>query len=146
MKSNEKYTYNESNDTYVIPVKHRTKSLVLKGFRLRQGTKRAKALASVAHAKTKRFIELTGTPSPNGLQDLWGQAWFLDAGVRLGRTYDSFNQRWFRLRFDGYGYEPLGHSQTEIQDRLKDVCVSLDAKDYASPCWIQMNLSRISSN
>ena len=105
-------------------------STKLKGFRLRQGTKRAKALASVAHAKTKRFIELTGTPSPNGLQDLWGQAWFLDAGVRLGRTYDSFNQRWFRLRFDGYGYEPLGHAQTEIQERLKDVCVSLDAKDY----------------
>lgn len=40
MKSNEKYTYNESNDTYVIPVKHRTKSLVLKGFRLR-GIRRA---------------------------------------------------------------------------------------------------------
>ena len=105
-------------------------STKLKGFRLRQGTKRAKALATVAHAKCKRFIELTGTPSPNGLQDLWGQAWFLDAGVRLGRTFDSFNQRWFRLRFDGYGYEPLGNAQTEIQDRLKDVCVSLDAKDY----------------
>ena len=105
-------------------------STKLKGFRLRQGTKRARALASVAHAKTKRFIELTGTPSPNGLQDLWGQAWFLDAGVRLGRTFDSFIQRWFRLRFDGYGYEPLRTAQTEIQVRLKDVCVSLDAKDY----------------
>jgi hypothetical protein len=32
--------------------------------------------------------------------------------------------------FDGYGYEPLGHAQTEIQDRLKDVCISIDAKDY----------------
>lgn len=67
----------------------------LKGFRLRQGTQRAKALARVAHTKIKRFIELTGTPSPNGLQDLWGQAWFIDKGDRLGRTFDAFKQRWF---------------------------------------------------
>ena len=35
MKITDKYTYNEANDTYVIPVKHRTKSLVIKGYRLR---------------------------------------------------------------------------------------------------------------
>jgi hypothetical protein len=75
----------------------------LKSFRLRQGGKRAAALAKVAHKKVKRFIGLTGTPSPNGLQDLWGQAWFLDGGVRLGRTYDAFKQRWFQKSHDGFG-------------------------------------------
>jgi len=42
----------------------------LRGFRLRQGTKRSQILASRAHL-TKRFIELTGTPQPNGLINLW---------------------------------------------------------------------------
>lgn len=105
-------------------------STKLKGFRLRQGTKRARALARVAHSKVQRFIELTGTPSPNGLQDLWGQAWFLDAGVRLGRTYDAFSQRWFQRSFDGYGMDPLPFAQEQIEGKLRDVCLSLNAEDY----------------
>lgn len=102
----------------------------LKGFRLRQGTERAKALGRVAHSKVKRFIALTGTPSPNGLQDLWGQAWFIDRGERLGRTYDAFSQRWFRTARNGFGIEPLPHAQAEIQDRLRDVCLTVDARDW----------------
>lgn len=102
----------------------------LKGFRLRQGTARAKALARVAHSKVKRFINLTGTPAPNGLQDLWGQTWFLDSGQRLGRTFDGFTQRWFRPHRSGYGVEPLPHAQAEIQARLADICLSLDARDH----------------
>jgi SNF2 family DNA or RNA helicase len=105
-------------------------STKLKGFRLRQGTKRAKALAKVAHTKVTRFINLTGTPSPNGLADLWGQTWYLDAGQRLGRTFDAFRQRWFQKSFDGYSIEPLAHAQGEIQERLKDICLSLNAADY----------------
>lgn len=105
-------------------------STKLKGFRLRQGTKRAKALASVAHTKIKRFVELTGTPSPNGLADLWGQMWFLDAGVRLGRTFSGFNQRWFRPSHDGYGSIPMDHAQPEIQDKLRDLCITVDARDW----------------
>lgn len=105
-------------------------STKLKGFRLRQGTQRAKALASVSHTKIKRFIELTGTPSPNGLQDLWGQAWFIDKGERLGRTYDSFKQRWFQRSYDGFSVVPLGHAQTEIQDKMRDMCLTVDAKDW----------------
>lgn len=105
-------------------------STKLKGFRLRQGTARAKALGRVAHTKIKRFIELTGTPSPNGLTDLWGQAWFLDAGQRLGRTFDGFKQRWFRPSHDGYGVMPFDHTQVEIQDKLRDLCITIDAKDW----------------
>lgn len=107
----------------------------LKSFRLRQGSKRAQALAKVAHTKIKRFIELTGTPSPNGLKDLWGQTWFLDKGVRLGHSYSAFSQRWFKTiqvgsdRF-AIKLEPLPFAQKQITNILKDICLSLDPKDY----------------
>lgn len=102
----------------------------LKSFRLRQGGKRARALGRVAHKHVKRFIELSGTPSPNGLKDLWGQAWFLDAGARLGRTMEAFKSRWFRPTYDGYDIEPLPFAQEQIQDKLRDLCLSLRAEDY----------------
>ncbi len=102
----------------------------LKGFRSRQGTKRAKALSMVAHDPVRRWRNLTGTPAPNGLTDLWGQAWFLDRGERLGRTFTSFAERWFRPHWSGYGIEPLPHAQRDIEQRLSDVCMSLDARDY----------------
>lgn len=102
----------------------------LKGFRLRQGTQRAKALARVAHTKIKRIILLTGTPSPNGLQDLWGQMWFVDKGDRLGRTFDAFKQRWFRASHTGFGVEATDQAQGQIQEALKDVCITIDAADW----------------
>ena len=58
----------------------------LKSFRTRQGGTRAKALATVAFKHVDRFIELTGTPAPNGYLDLWGQLWFVDAGKLLGKS------------------------------------------------------------
>ena len=105
-------------------------STKVKGFRLRQGGKRAQALGSIAHTRIKRLIELTGTPASNGLKDLWGQAWFIDAGTRLGRTFTAFSQRWFRPDRTGYGVEPLAIAQVEIQDKLRDVCLTIEAKDW----------------
>lgn len=102
----------------------------LKGLRINQGSTRAKALARVAHKHADRFIELTGTPSPNGLKDLWGQAWFLDHGVRLGTTYEAFKHRWFQRSFDGYSIDPLPHAFDEIQGLLSDLCLSVDIRDY----------------
>lgn len=107
----------------------------LKSFRSSGGGKRAKALAKVAHKHAKRFIELTGTPSPNGLIDLWGQIYFLDAGQRLGRSFSAFQARWFKaiaLGGNQYAkrYEPHDFSQTQIHALLKDICLTLDAKDY----------------
>lgn len=102
----------------------------LKGFRLRKGGTRARALARVAHPKIKRFVELTGTPSPNGLQDLWGQMWFLDAGARLGRTYDAFKQRWFTKNHNGFGLTAMPQAQFEIQEKLRDLCLTIDAADW----------------
>lgn len=102
----------------------------LKGFRTRQGTKRAKALSEIAHKKVKRWVGLTGTPAPNGLKDLWGPMWFVDGGQRLGKSYTAFTQRWFTKTFDGFSVKPLPHAQEEIQKSISDVCLSLDAKDY----------------
>ncbi|NLX17386.1 MAG: DEAD/DEAH box helicase [Ramlibacter sp.] len=110
-------------------------STKLKGFRLRQGGQRARALARVAHQHADRFIELTGTPSPNGLQDLWGQAWFLDKGLRLGRSFDAFKSRWFRsiqVGADRHAVklEPMPFAQEQIEDALRVLCLSLDPRDY----------------
>jgi SNF2 family DNA or RNA helicase len=102
----------------------------LKGYRNRQGTMRARALAKMCQLHCKRFIGLTGTPAPNGLKDLWGQLWFLDGGERLGRTYTAFEQRWFQRGWDGYSLQPLPHAQKEIQEKISDICLSVDPKDY----------------
>lgn len=110
----------------------------LKSFRPRQGGIRAHALAEVAHRSTTRFIELSGTPASNGLKDLWGQLWFVDGGRRLGGTYSAFEERWFGYkRFkDAISHKPgivpviFPHAQEQIQERLKDVCLTLDPRDW----------------
>ncbi|EHA7271880.1 DEAD/DEAH box helicase [Salmonella enterica] len=106
----------------------------LKSFRLRGGGKRAAALGKVAHKHIRRWMNLTGTPAPNGLVDLWGQTWFVDQGQRLGRTYGAFTSRWFNsIQFPGQSWtklEPFAHSQDEIQRALADVTISLDAADW----------------
>lgn len=106
----------------------------LKGFRTRQGTKRAKALGTVS-ALFIRFIGLTGTPAPNGLQDLWGQMWFVDRGHRLGTSYSAFLERWFtpmRVGADPHAVQwiPREHAQRQIQTAISDVCLSIKAEDY----------------
>ena len=103
---------------------------------------RAKALAKVAQ-RVRRWINLTGTPAPNGLQDLWGQTWFIDQGQRLGRTYEGFKQRWFRPHPSGYGVEPFPHTQKEIEARLADVCLSLDARDHFDLAEPIVNVVRV---
>jgi len=107
-------------------------STKLKGFRLRQGGVRAQAIGQVAHKHVRRWINLTGTPASNGLEDLWGQTWFLDAGQRLGRTFSAFRDRWFRPTRQGqfHQWRPLEHAADEIHERLSDICLTLDPKDW----------------
>lgn len=101
-----------------------------KQFLSGQGAKRAGALARIAHTKIKRFIELTGTPAPNGLVDLWGQLWYLDRGQRLGRNFESFKKRWFRASYDGYGSEPMEFAEAQIHEAVRDICLTIDGKDW----------------
>jgi SNF2 family DNA or RNA helicase len=123
-------------------------STKLKSFRLRQGGVRARALARVAHCKVDRFVELTGTPSPNGLQDLWGQAWFLDKGARLGRSFEAFKARWFQsiqVGADRHAVrlKPLSFAQKQIEDHMRDLCLSLDARDYFDISEPIVNIIRV---
>jgi SNF2 family DNA or RNA helicase len=105
----------------------------LKSFRLGQGGVRARALGKVAHKHIKQFINLTGTPKPNGLQDLWGQQWFIDRGERLGRTFTAFEQRWFNVRLlpgGGKIVKPYDHAMKEIGDKLEDCTTSIDMRQH----------------
>lgn len=107
----------------------------LKNFRLRQGGVRARALGTVAHRFSKRWVNLTGTPAPNGLIDLWGQSWFLDEGARLGRTFGAFENRWFQSRKVGISafarqLIPMPYAQAEIEARLSDLTITVKADDY----------------
>lgn len=107
-------------------------STKLKGFRSRQGSKRAKALAMVAHTMVKNIILLTGTPAPNGLLDLWGQVYFIDKGERLGKSYNMYRDRWFDSDYMGYNFTPKHNAQDSIQTLLKDVCITIKAEDWIS--------------
>lgn len=107
----------------------------LKGFRSRQGSSRAKALAKVSRKCVKRFVELTGTPAPNGLMDLWGQVWFLDFGKRLGTSMRAYQERWFRplrLGDDPFAVKwiPMEFSEREVHELLSDITVKVNPEDW----------------
>ncbi|MCC8024304.1 MAG: DEAD/DEAH box helicase [Clostridium sp.] len=96
--------------------------------------KRFKALASVG-GRIERLVELTGTPSPNGLDDLWAQIFLLDGGERLGKRYTHFRERYFqpdKRGADGmvYSYEAKPGSEEGILERISDICISMKAEDY----------------
>ena len=97
------------------------------------GSKNAGALARYA-PRTPYWMNMTGTYTPNGLQDAWGQQWFIDFGETLGHTYDAFTKRWFYQRrgtsAEQAVFEPLPHAHDEITERLKASSISLDAYDW----------------
>jgi len=97
-----------------------------------QGSVRAKALAKVAFTKVRRWLNLTGSPAPNGLVDQWGQNWFIDPSA-LGHSFDDFKQRWFRSRPDNRGgltLEALPFAQKQIEDRVRPHTITIDPKDW----------------
>ena len=104
-----------------------------KKFLTGQGGSRAKSLARVALTKAKRFVNLSGTPAANGLEQLWGQCFYLDAGRRLGTSFTAFQSRWFRQLPGGDGYariEPLPYADEQIRSAIKDLTISIEAKDH----------------
>ena len=95
--------------------------------------KRFKALASI-RPHIRRIVELTGTPSPNGLMDLWSQIYLLDGGQRLGKYYTHFRDRYFdpgrRGRDVIYQYDPKDGAAEVVLQKISDICVSMKASDY----------------
>lgn len=81
-----------------------------------------------------RVVILTGTPSPNGLMDLWGQIYLLDQGERLGKNQYSFKAKYFEQKdYMGFVYEPRLGAMEAVTDKFTDLVMRIDAKDYLPP-------------
>lgn len=97
--------------------------------------KRFKALRRV-RGRIKRIIGLTGTPRPNGLEDLWPELYLLDQGERLGKTLAQFRSRYLLPdKMNGhivYSYRPREGAEAEVYDRLADICMSVKKEDVIS--------------
>lgn len=89
-------------------------------------SKRFKALR-IVRGSFNRIVGMTGTPTPEGLIDLWAQMQLIDGGERLGRTITSYRQKYFipdkRNGNVIYSYKAINGSDTEIHERIKDVCL-----------------------
>lgn len=92
-------------------------------------SQRFKALRK-ALPQTNYMILLTGTPSPNGLLDLWPQIYLVDFGEALGRTMTSYKQRFFEQDYMGYKFKPRQGSAERIHSLLQPMVLSMSAEDY----------------
>ena len=96
-------------------------------------SKRFKALRKV-RPLIKRIVELTGTPAPNSLMDLWSQLYILDRGERLGRTLGEYRRLYFHEGASNghiiYNWKLLKDADRLIYKKISDICVSMTSKDY----------------
>lgn len=98
-------------------------------------SKRFKALRKV-RPLCKRVVGLTGTPTPNGLIDLWPQMYLLDRGERLGSTITGYRKtyfvpaRWNWQTGTVYSYSLKDDADEVIYKKISDICVSMKAEDY----------------
>ena len=95
--------------------------------------KRFKALMKV-RPKVKRIVGLTGTPSSNGLMDLFAEFKILDMGVRLGRFIGQYRNTYFNPdKVNGpivYSYKPLPGAEDTIYEKISDITISMKAADH----------------
>lgn len=95
--------------------------------------KRFKALRKV-RPMMDRVIGLTGTPSPNGLLDLWPQIYLLDQGERLGKTITQYRNKYFvpdqKNGHIVYSWRLVPGAEEAIYKQISDICVSMKAKDH----------------
>jgi hypothetical protein len=101
----------------------------LKGFRLNRGTKRAHALANIARF-TGRWWNLTGTPMPNGVADLWGQYYFLDFGARLKHSYSAFSEAYLIENPYTRRVTPQQGAEATIHEKIADITIAFRAEDW----------------
>ena len=97
--------------------------------------RRFKALAAES-CRISRMVLLTGTPSPNGMIDLWSQIFLLDGGIRLEKRFTWFREKYFtpdlRSWSTGqiYSYKAKPGSEDKILQKISDICISMKAEDY----------------
>lgn len=94
----------------------------------------------------KRIVELTGTPAPNGLIDLYGPVRLIDDGDRLGRSMNQYKITWFIEDFHRHTITPRPNAEKEIMARLEGVMYSLKSEDYLdlpplveNEKWVQLD-------
>lgn len=96
-------------------------------------SKRFRALRKAAPA-ARRVVGLTGTPSPNGLMDLWAQIYLLDRGERLGKTLGAYREKYFspgaHNGYVVYRWDALKGAKEDIEERISDICISMSTADY----------------
>ncbi|KGP76125.1 DEAD/DEAH box helicase [Desulfosporosinus sp. Tol-M] len=96
-------------------------------------SKRFRSLMKV-RPKVKRVVGLTGTPSSNGLMDLWAQFRLLDMGQRLGRFIGKYRTDYFLPdKRNGqviFSYKPLPNAEKRIYDKIGDITISMNATDH----------------
>lgn len=92
-------------------------------------SQRFKALKRIL-PKTDYCWLLTGTPTSNGLLDLWAQMYLVDFGERLGRTMTAYKTRFFKSDFMGYKLELLPGAADRIHSLVSDKMMSMAATDY----------------
>lgn len=96
-------------------------------------TKRFKALMKV-RPKVKRIVGLTGTPSSNGLMDLWAEFKLLDMGQRLGRFIGQYRTAYFQPdKRNGqvvFSYKPLPGTEQQIYRKISDITISMKSTDH----------------
>ena len=96
-------------------------------------SKRFRALMKV-RPTVKRIIGLTGTPSSNGLMDLWAEFRLLDMGQRLGRFIGQYRTNYFMPdKRNGqvvFSYKPLPGAEQRIYDKIADITISMKSTDY----------------
>lgn len=95
--------------------------------------KRFKALMKV-RPKVKRIVGLTGTPTSNGLMDLFAEFRLLDMGKRLGRYITRYRESYFtpdkRNGAIVFSYKPLPFAEQRIYEKISDITISMKANDY----------------
>lgn len=95
-------------------------------------SQRFKAMRMVT-ASVRRVVGLTGTPAPNGLVDLWAQMYCLDMGERLGRSVTRYRDTYFnQYRWNNIVVRctPKAGCEDIIRNKVADICLSMQAKDY----------------
>lgn len=90
--------------------------------------KRFKALKKV-RGRIQRLVELTGTPAPNSLEDLWSQIYLLDQGERLGTSISQYRAKYFKpgMLINGHpvDWRPLPGSEEQIYQAIGDLVISM---------------------
>lgn len=96
-------------------------------------SKRFQSLMKV-RPKVKRIIGLTGTPSSNGLMDLWAEFKLLDFGERLGRFITHYRNNYFipdkRNGEIIYSYKPMPYAEDAIYRKISDITISMKSTDH----------------